>query len=244
VTSLLLEEDLLPLSALSHLVFCERRCALVHIEQIWQENQFTLEGSHLHDRTHDSGPRREVRGDLVICRGLPLRSLRLGVSGIADVVEFHRAAAPLPGASPGDARPAAVALPGLPGAWSPFPVEYKRGKPKPDRCDEVQVCAQAICLEEMLGVSVAEGALFYGATQHRHGVRFDAELRAATEQAAQRLHELVREQLTPRVPRQPKCKRCSLLDVCRPDATGPRRSARRYLTEAFARATGEEVEQA
>jgi CRISPR-associated exonuclease Cas4 len=235
------EDDLLPLSALQHLVFCERQCALIHIEQVWRDDPRTLEGSHLHDRTHEIGPRREVRGDLVICRGLPLRSLRLGVSGIADVVEFHRCCA---GREDGGSVVTAVALPGLPGLWSPFPVEYKRGKPKPDRCDEVQVCAQANCLEEMLGVSVAEGALFYGATQHRHDVRFDAELRSATEQAAQRLHELIRDRVTPSVRREPKCRRCSLLDVCRPDATGPRRSARRYLADALAHAIGEEVEQA
>lgn len=233
------EDDLVPLSALQHLVFCERQCALIYLEQVWRDNPLTLEGSHLHDRTHESGPRREVRGDLVICRGLPLRSLRLGVSGIADVVEFHRWATVERGAHE---EASAVSLPGVPGVWAPFPVEYKRGKPKADRCDEVQLCAQALCLEEMLGIRVPEGALFYGATQHRHGVRFDDELRAATEQAAQRLHALVRQGVTPRVAREPKCKRCSLVEVCRPDATGPRRSARRYLAESFAHAIGGEVE--
>lgn len=224
------EEDLLPLSALQHLVFCERQCGLIYVDHVWKDNPLTLEGSHLHERTHESGPRREVRGDLVICRGLPLRSLRLGVSGIADVVEFQR----LPAPTSGVGEPAVgVTLSGLKGLWQPFPVEYKRGKPKPDHCDEVQLCAQAICLEEMLTAAVPEGALFYGATQHRHGVLFTAALRDETADAARRLHALVASNSVPRVVRQPKCRRCSLLDLCRPDATAPTRSASRYLITAL-----------
>jgi len=235
------EEELVPLSALQHLVFCERQCALIHVEQLWRDNPRTLEGSHLHNRTHDSGPRREVRGDVVICRGLPVRSFRLAVSGIADVVEFHRRVGAIGQETEPAAPVTAMALVGLHGTWEPFPVEYKRGEPKPGLCDEVQLCAQAVCLEEMLGVRVNEGALFYGATQHRQGVRFDASLRAATEEAAHRLHELVRERVTPRAAREAKCKHCSLLEICRPDVCCPRRSARRYLAEVFSRAIGEEV---
>jgi CRISPR-associated exonuclease Cas4 len=113
--------------------------------------------------------------------------------------------------------------------WTPYPVEYKRGRPKPNRCDEVQLCAQAICLEEMLDVAVPEGALFYGAIKQRRNVVFTEELRQVTESAAVRLHELLRSGVTPRVEREPKCKRCSLVQICRPDATAPRRSARKYL---------------
>ena len=119
------EDELLPLSALQHLLFCERQCALIHIEQAWAENRLTVEGKNLHAKVHEADD--ESRGDLRIVRGLRLRSLRLGLVGQADVVEFHKQ---------GD-------------AWLPFPVEYKRGKPKPEPCDEVQLCAQAICLEEM-----------------------------------------------------------------------------------------------
>ena len=233
------EDELLPLSALAHLAFCERRCALIHVEQIWQENRFTLEGSHMHARVHEEAPRRELRGDLLIARGLQVRSLELGVSGVADVVEFHRSTGQT--TLEGKGTPQAARLPGLAGLWVPFPVEYKRGKPKRDHCDEVQVCAQAICLEEMLKVAVPEGALFYGATQHRHDVTFSVELRDETRLTARRLHELFAAGVAPRVSREPKCRRCSLVDVCRPDATGPGRSARRYLANAARAAASEEV---
>jgi CRISPR-associated exonuclease Cas4 len=227
------EEDLVPLSALQHLVFCERQCALIYVEQVWKDNPLTLEGSHLHERTHESGPRREVRGDLVVCRGLPVRSLRLGVSGNADVVEFHRCAGGLPHNGEADERTVAVALKGLRGLWRPFPVEYKRGKPKRDHCDEVQLCAQAMSLEEMLSVAVPAGALFYGATQHRHDVPFTAALREETTDASRRLHALIAAGSAPRVAQEPKCRRCSLVELCRPDATAPRKSASRYLAAAL-----------
>lgn len=227
------EDDLAPLSALQHIVFCKRQCALIYVEQAWRDNPLTLEGSYLHERTHESGPRREVRGDLVTCRGLPLRSLRLGVSGIADVVEFHRCAGGPTQDTEGASRQAGITLTGLRGLWRPFPVEYKRGKPKRDHCDEVQLCAQAICLEEMLKVTVPAGALFYGATQHRHDVVFTAALRDETTDAARRLHALIAGGTAPRVSQEPKCRRCSLVDLCRPDATAPRKSARRYLAAAL-----------
>ena len=233
------EDELVPLSALQHLVFCERQCALIHIEQVWRDNPLTLEGSNRHDRTHETAPRREMRGDMLITRGLQVRSFRLGVSGVADVVEFHRVPATEAGRVDGTALGAA--LPGVSGLWEPFPVEFKRGRPKPDHCDEVQVCAQAICLEEMLGVLVTQGALFYGATQHRHDVRFGPELRQETAAAAIRLHALLDRRISPRVRRERKCDRCSLVDICRPDATAPGRSARRYLRAAVRGVLGEEV---
>lgn len=209
------EDDLLPVSALQHLLFCERQCALIHLEQIWVENPLTVEGRHLHEQA-DSGF-RESRGDLRIARGLPLRSLRLGLSGRADVVEFHR----LPDGEPG------AALPGVAGSWRPFPVEYKRGKPKSHRADEVQLCAQALCLEEMLGAAVPAGALFYGQTRHRVDISFGPDLRQLTAETAARLHSLIASGITPMPVREPKCDRCSLLEVCMPAA--PAGSARRYL---------------
>jgi CRISPR-associated exonuclease Cas4 len=217
------EDDLLPLSALQHLLFCERQCALIHIERVWVDNPLTVEGSHLHARA-DSGE-AESRGDVKTVRSLPLRSLRLGLSGKADVVELHRIEAQ---GSGGD----------NPETWRPYPVEYKRGRPKPHRADEVQLCAQALCLEEMLGQPVPRGALFYGQTRRRLEVDLDPPLRQITEEAAARLHRLVQSGMTPKAVREPKCEQCSLLDVCLPDA--PAHSARRYLSRLLGEAAQEE----
>lgn len=197
-------------------MFCERQCALIHIEGLWAENVLTVEGRQLHEKV-DSGAPVESRGDLRIARGLALRSMRLGLSGRADVVEFHRVASVEGGVGE---------------TWQPFPVEYKRGKPKSDGSDEVQLCAQALCLEEMLGVEIPEGALFYGKTRRRKNVELTGELRAKTEGAAARLHELVRSGVTPKAYREPKCENCSLLKLCLPPES-PRRSAARYLARAF-----------
>jgi CRISPR-associated exonuclease Cas4 len=214
------EDALLPLSALEHYQFCPRQCALIHLERQWADNRLTVEGHHLHNRVHEQGS--ESRGDLRIARGLPLRSLRLGLSGIADVVEFHRAT---------EDDPAALPLPGARGRWRPFPVEYKRGVQRHEPSFEVQLCAQALCLEEMLAVPIPAGALFYGLSRRRQDVPLDAALRAATERAAAGLHALVAAGRTPPPDPGPKCKLCSLLDLCRPDAAG--RSVSRYLSSAI-----------
>ena len=145
------EDDLLPLSALQHLYFCERQCALIHVEQVWLENRFTAEGRIMHERV-DTG-KSEMRGGVRTSFAVSLRSLRLGLVGKADVVEFHRRQSP-------DGR----------SAWQPFPVEYKRGRPKKDNCDKIQLCAQALCLEEMLNLRIECGALFYGKTRRRQDV--------------------------------------------------------------------------
>ena len=200
------EDDLLPLSALQHLVFCERQCALIHIEQAWDENRFTAEGRVMHERVHEAG--EESRGEVKTARDLSLRSLRLGLVGKADVVEFHREAG---------------------GIWRPFPVEHKRGKPKPDESDMVQLCAQALCLEEMLGVRVDSGAIFYGRTRRRLEVDFDGSLRGQTEKTAARLHELIESGLTPKPDYTKKCKSCSLVDLCLPQAIRKRVSVAGYL---------------
>jgi CRISPR-associated exonuclease Cas4 len=213
------ERDLLPLSGVQHLVFCERQAALIHIEGIWEDNPLTIDGSHLHERANTG--LREVRGDLRIARGLSLRSLRLGLSGIADVVEFRKTEDPSIGAR----------LPATEGLWVPFPVEYKRGRPKPYRADEVQLCAQGMCLEEMLGVPVPRGALFYGKTRRRKVVELDEGLRRTTEEAAIRFRQIVESGKTPLAHREPKCRRCSLLDTCKPEM--PWRSAARYLRGAM-----------
>jgi CRISPR-associated exonuclease Cas4 len=215
------EDDFLPLSGLQHLLFCERQAALIHLERIWVDNPLTVEGKHLHERA--DGGESESRGDLRVVRGLTLRSARLGLTGKADVVELRRLA---PGK---EAAGAGTPVPGLPGLWSPFPVEYKRGRPKAHRADEAQLCAQALCLEEMLGVEIPAGALFYGQPRRRMEVAFDDALRQLTEEAAARFHDLVDRGTTPRPVREPKCDQCSLLGVCLPAA--PAHSAQRYLDQ-------------
>jgi CRISPR-associated exonuclease Cas4 len=211
------ESDLLPLSAMQHLVFCERQCCLIHIEQAWAENRLTAEGRLMHERVH--GQESESRGDTVIVRGLKLRSLALGLSGVADVVEFHKV-------------DKGISLPGKRGLWRPFPVEYKRGKPKKDRCDEVQLCGQAVCLEEMLKAKIDSGALYYGAQHRRHEVAFDNSLREETARIAERLHALIGAGVTPPARYEKKCERCSLIDICVPEA-GKRKDVGRYLEEVL-----------
>jgi len=216
------EDDLLPISALSHLAYCERRCALIHLEGAWDENLYTAEGRELHERAHEA--ETATREGLRVCRGLYLRSLRLGLSGRADVVEFHRCEEE---AAPG------VPLAGLPGLWRPFPVEYKRGRPKPDLGDEVQLCAQALCLEEMLGASVPAGAIFYGQPRRRLEVTLGPDLRGETERLAGHLHEFIAAGVTPAARYDRKCRGCSMISLCLPESAGAGRSARRYLDEAI-----------
>lgn len=215
------EEDLLPISALQHLLFCERRVALVYIEGIWDENLFTVEGHHTHSKVHDS--ESESRGTIRIARGLLLRSLRLGLTGKADVVEFHLVSDSTKGTK----------LEGVPGLWQPLLVEYKRGRLRHEREYEVQLCAQAICLEEMLGVSIPSGAIFYGKTGRRLKIEFDETLRSETETAAARLHEIFQEGKTPKARYVKKCKKCSLLPHCMPKVTGVRHSVDWYLSKAI-----------
>ncbi len=211
------EDEFLPVSLLQHLCFCERRVALIFLEGLWEENVFTVEGRILHERTDE--PCTQARGDIRIARGLLLRSDRLGLSGKADVVEFHRLKdGPRQGAAD-STPPAGVTLPGVAGRWQPFPVEYKRGWMRPQEGYEVQLCAQALCLEEMLGAPVPQGALFYGKSCHRLQVTFDGHLRHATEEAATRLHDLIRSRRTPAAPYGRKCEKCSLMPLCLPKIT-------------------------
>ena len=210
------DDALVPLSALQHLLFCERQCALIHQEQIWIENRLTVEGAYMHRRT-DAGS-DEKRRDLVIVRGLPIRSAKLGLSGRADLVEFRRL-----GRGPG------VTLDGREGWWAPRPVEYKRGRPKRHRADEVQLCAQALCLEEMFDVRVPHGDLFYGTRKRRSKVVLDKSLRRTTKEAAGRLHALLSQTEPPPPEYQSrKCDSCSLVSACLPKAP--------FDTQAYLRA--------
>lgn len=203
------ESDTVPLSALQHFSFCPRQCALIHLERLWAENTRTAEGRVLHERAHDAGT--ESRRDLRIARALPLHSHTLGVHGVADIVEFHR-------------QPD--------GTWRPFPVEYKRGRPKAHSADAVQLCAQALCLEEMLRTAVSAGAIFYGETHRRLDVAFDEPLRAATRDLAARMHATLASGRTPPPDFGPKCRACSLLALCQPRLDSHRASA--HLARLFA----------
>jgi CRISPR-associated exonuclease Cas4 len=203
-----MEDELIAISALSHYSYCPRRCALIHIEQVWTENRFTAEGRIMHEKVHEEGA--ESRGDVRVERGVAIRSLRLGLIGKADVVEFHR-------------QPE--------GLWRPFPVEYKRGKPKPDDCDKVQLCAQAICLEEMLDVHIPAGAIFYGQTRRRLDVDFDERLRRETEETAKHAHELIESGQTPNPAYAKRCENCSLMVECLPKILQKRRSIKGYIAK-------------
>ena len=212
------EEELLPLSGLQHFAFCRRQWALIHLEQQWQENLRTVEGDLLHRRAHD-GTQRERRGDTLTLRGLPVVSYALGLSGQCDVVEFH-------------ADSSGVSLHGEEGLWRPFPVEYKRGRPKSHQADELQLCAQAMCLEEMLCCAVPAGALFYGESRRRTEVDFTSELRQSVRDAAGEMHQYFRRGYTPKAKPARSCAACSLKDLCLPQLT--RRSAvSDYLRKAM-----------
>jgi CRISPR-associated exonuclease Cas4 len=207
------------------LAFCERQWALIHLEGQWAENRLTAEGKVLHERVE--GGERESRGDLLITRSVRLRSLRLGLVGVADVVEWYQSEAP------SSEQPRAVRLSGREGWWRPCPVEYKRGRLKENRMDEVQLCAQALCLEETLGMHIEYGALFYGKPRRRAEVQFDESLRTDTEGLAMRMHELFEAEQTPTARYEPKCKNCSLQDRCLPKITGNGKVARYLDREVF-----------
>ncbi len=211
------EDDLIPISALQHYVFCPRQWGLIHIEQVWSENRLTAEGRLLHDKTHEA--KTENRPDLRIVRGLRLCSYRLGLTGQADVVEFHR-------------TDKGIKLEQTEGFWKPIPVEYKRGKPKIDICDEVQICAQAMCLEEMLKTNIESGFIFYGRPRRRQQVNFTDILRKQMEQIVGVLHQLTTGRATPKAKYEKKCKSCSLFEICMPEITGINKDIEHYLAKA------------
>ena len=212
------EDDYLQLSGLQHFAFCRRQWALIHLEQQWAENLRTVEGNLLHERAHDE-TQRERRGNVITVRGLSISSLTLGVSGKCDVLEYH-------------ANPKGAPLPDAEGLWLPYPVEYKRGSPKEGPEDRLQLCAQAMCLEEMLCCDISEGALFYGETRRRERVLFTDELRQTVRDNLAEMHELFRRGHTPRVKPSKACNACSLKDLCLPKLLKSR-SAADYLASAL-----------
>ena len=185
---------LIALSALQHFLFCPRQCALIHVEQVWAENALTAEGRIMHEATATAG--HEIRRGVRVATAMPLTSTALGISGIADLVELHPAGH---------------------GGWQPYPVEYKRGKQKAHRADEVQLCAQAICLEEMFDTMIAEGALFYGINRRRIVVAIDDELRTLTHDIAAAARQMIDNGSTPPPEyKRQSCTKCSLAELCRP----------------------------
>lgn len=186
--------DPIPLSALQHWLFCPRQCALIHLERVWAENVATVEGRLLHERADQPGA--ASRTGAKVSRSLPLAAPALGIAGVADVVEWH---------------------PEGSGPWRPYPVEYKRGRPKAHRADEVQLAAQALCLEAMTRQPVPEGALFYGKTRRRLVVAIDDELRALTLATIAAIRAMLASGVTPPAVYEPKrCDTCSLVAICRP----------------------------
>ena len=229
------EDDLLPLRYLNDLLFCERRLALHLVEQIWKDNQYTAEGVYAHKKVDQAANLK--RGDKRNVTGMMLVSYRLGVTGKADLVEFR--SADVPSAHPQNSThgvsvvraSTADGTSALPGFRSlvPYPVDFKRGKKRRWDNDEVQLCAQAMCLEEMLNVTVPAGAIFHIKSQHRREVIFGETLRQQTIETAARLHEIVSTRITPRAEWKPRCKGCSLLETCMPKAWRPKATAARYL---------------
>ncbi len=196
------EDDFLQLSGLQHFSFCRRQWALIHIEQQWQENIKTVEGNIVHERCHDDGF-IEKRGELLITRGLRVFSRELGVTGQCDVVEFHKHAD-------------GCVLQGYPGVWLPYPIEYKRGKSKDIDADRLQLCGQAMCLEEMLKVKIVKGALYYNETHRREEVEFTHDLRKMVADMLQEMHSYFQKGYTPKVKPKTGCKSCSLNEICLP----------------------------
>lgn len=214
-------DQLLPISALQHLMFCERQAALIHVEGLWNENRYTAEGALLHEKAHSGQAEHRASQGVKVQRAVKLASYELGLFGVADVIEFRQDSAPLV-------------------------IEYKRGKPKKHSADEVQLCAQALCLEEMLSfltvgqasrlpsiyTSLPQGAIFYGQTRRRQDVPFDDSLRTKTKNAVNRLHEMIAHNETPTAQYEKKCKSCSMLNLCMPTALKPRATAARYFENA------------
>lgn len=209
-SKLFTEEELIPISALQHLLFCKRQWALIHLEQIWRENKYTVEGHLFHEKV-DSGL-QESRRNIKISRGIKLRSLVCGITGISDLVKFYYK-------EDGSLERCE-------------PIEYKLGKPKTDLCDAVQLCAQALCLEEMLKIQISKGFLFYGKIKKSISIEFDTPLRKETTRCIKEIRELTETKKTPLAIYTKKCKKCSLVTLCMPKQTNNFYKTEEYLSKA------------
>lgn len=211
------KDDLLPLSGIQHFLFCRRQWALIHVEQQWKENALTAEGRIMHKRVDDPFF-TETRNGVITVRSVPVASYRLGLSGVCDVVEFT-------------ASPDGVKLPNRERLYLPAPIEYKRGKEKHDHSDEVQLCAQAICLEEMLSTRISRGYLYYGETRHRVEIEFTSELRRLVQDMSAEMHNYFTRGYTPKVKTHKGCRSCSLADICLPVLNEKVIAASKYIKQ-------------
>ena len=202
------DEDLLPLSGIQHMAFCERQWALIHVEGQWEENVLTVEGKHIHERA-DQPFTNETRGDVRTTRSVPLISRKLGLRGLADVLEYVKVDDPT--------NSETIQIEGRAGRWKVRPVEFKRGKPKKDDRDSVQICAQAMALEEMLDIHIPDGYLYYNEIRRREKVAFDDILRARVELLANKMHWMIDNKFVPTPMKEKHCLRCSLYEICQPD---------------------------
>ena len=214
--------DLLPLSGIQHFIFCRRQWALIHVERQWQENALTAEGRILHRRADDPFF-TEKRKDVVIARAVPVSSYNLGLTGICDVVEFTMAESAT--SSNG------VKLPGREETYLAAPVEYKRGKPKHNHSDEAQLCAQAMCLEDMLLTTIPQAYLYYGQTRRRVTVELTLELRELVTKMSAEMHTYFNRGYTPKVKTTKACRSCSLADICLPTLQKKRLTASDYIRQ-------------
>ncbi|MDD6210327.1 MAG: CRISPR-associated protein Cas4 [Bacteroidales bacterium] len=216
------EEELLMLSGIQHFAFCPRQWALIHIEQQWDENRLTTEGSLMHSRADDPTLLGMFRNK-VILRSVNIVSYKLGLYGVSDIIEL----------TPSVDSSNAFKQKGYEGYWRAEPVEYKRGKSKPDERDWVQVMAQGICLEEMYDVTLERGWVFYGEMRHREEVLFTRDLRIQTKGYAERMHEIYASGRTPRAEYKAHCRSCSLADICLPKKLDGTLSANDYLKKVL-----------
>ncbi|MBR6984203.1 MAG: CRISPR-associated protein Cas4 [Ruminococcus sp.] len=217
------EDEYLMLSGVQHFAFCRRQWALIHIEQQWEENCRTVDGNIMHERVHDA-ENHEKRKDLVITRAMAVSSARLGISGECDAVELKKS-------------DEGIELYGLDGKYTVTPVEYKRGEPKEDDCDAVQLTAQALCLEDMMCCTIPFGYLYYGTTRRRIKVAFDEALRKRTEELISEMHDLYKKQYTPKVKRRKACNACSLKNICLPVICG-KKNASDYINKMLSEKEG------
>jgi CRISPR-associated exonuclease Cas4 len=199
------EQDLIPISALEHYAYCPRQAALIHVEMVWDENLYTQRGRFVHEIVDQPGS--ETLGEIRVERALPLRSSRWGLVGKADIVEFH-----------GD---------------TPYPVDYKHGPRRRREHDDLQVCAQAVCLEEMTGMQVPRGAIFHASSQHRREVIFDPPLRRRLQEAVAQLREILQGHILPPAPNDKRCRQCSLKSSCLPMVVAEERRMFRLASALF-----------
>ena len=190
------QDDYLMISGIQHFKFCRRQWALIHVEQQWAENEHTVIGELMHKKAHDPYL-TEKRKDILVVRDLPVSSRSMGVSGECDIVEFHKCED-------------GVKLYGHRGTYSLYPIEYKKGKPKASNEDELQLMAQAMCLEEMFSTKITEGAIFYGETRRRKLIVFTDELRDEVKKIFGEMHDYYDRNYTPKVKTSKRCVSCSL----------------------------------